>query len=102
MKNRRDFSIRAALVVATALAVVQAASAQSGVVVRDGDLDLSQPEGAATLHGRLRAAARTVCGAPERENLSAVVAKRDCFEQSMARAMRDVEAGRQLVASSRP
>jgi len=102
MKNRREFSFRASLVAAAALAAVQAASAQGGVAVSYRDLDLAQPEGVVALQGRLRAAARAVCGAPEREEVGAHFARRDCYAQSIARAMRDLEADRQLVASLRP
>lgn len=99
MNNRRIHSFRAALVAAAALAAAQAASAQDGVAVSYRDLDLAQPEGIAALQGRLRAAARTVCGAPEREEVAAHFARRDCYRRSIARAMRELEADRQLVAS---
>ena len=99
MNNRRIHSFRAALVTAATLAAAQAASAQDGVAVSYRDLDLAQPEGIVALQGRLRAAARTVCGAPEREEVAAHFARRDCHQQSIARAMRELEADRQLVAS---
>jgi UrcA family protein len=54
------------------------------------------------LRARLRAAARTVCGAPERGEAAAHFARRDCYAQSIAQAMRGPEADRQLVAALRP
>jgi UrcA family protein len=93
----------AALVAAAGLAVPAAANAVESVTVSYRDLDLTRPEGIATLQGRLRAAARTVCGGSGREEVGArFSARRDCYEQSIAQAMRDLEADRQLVSSLRP
>jgi UrcA family protein len=92
----------AALVAAAGLAVPAVADAGESVTVSYRDLDLAQPAGAAALQGRLRAAARTVCGAPERGELRTHFAQRDCYEQAIARAMREVEAGPQQVAALRP
>lgn len=92
----------AALVAAAGLAVPAIADAGESVTVSYRDLDLTQPAGAAALQDRLRAAARTVCGAPEREEVGAHFARRACYEQTIARAMRDIEAGPQQVAALRP
>lgn len=92
----------ATLVAAAGLAAPAAAHAGESVTVSYRDLDLAQPQGITVLEGRLRAAARTVCGAPERGEVRAHFARRDCYEQSIARAMREVEAGPQQVAALRP
>jgi len=92
----------AALVAAAGLAVPAIADAGESVTVSYRDLDLTRPAGAAALQGRLRAAARTVCGAPEREDVGAHFARRRCYEQSIAQAMREIPAGPQPVAALRP
>lgn len=102
MNNRRNSSFGAVLIAAAALAATQAASAQVGVAVSYRDLDLTQPQGVTALKGRLRAAARTVCGAPERGEVAAHFARRDCYARSIAQAIRGLEADRQLVAALRP
>jgi UrcA family protein len=88
-----------ALVTAAALAAQTPAHAADSVAVSYLDLDLSQPAGISTLHGRLRAAARTVCGAPERGEARAYFARRDCARQAVAQALRDLEASPRRVAA---
>lgn len=102
MNYQPNTSVRAALVAMAALAASPGAFAQDGVAVSYRDLDLAQPEGVMALHGRLRAAARTVCGAPEREEVRAHFARRDCYRQAIAQALGELETGRELVASLRP
>ncbi len=104
MKNQIQPNNRyvAALVAAAGLAVPAVADAGESVTVSYRDLDLAQPAGAAALQGRLRAAARTVCGAPERGEVRAHFARRDCYERSIAQALHDLEAAPRLVASLRP
>lgn len=104
MKNQTQPNNRyvAALVAAAGLAVPAVADAGESVTVSYRDLDLAQPAGAAALQGRLRAAARAVCGAPEREEVRAHFARRDCYERSIEQALHDLEAAPRLVASLRP
>jgi UrcA family protein len=108
MNARLNTALAAALLTACAAVAAPAAQATAGtgadaagaaVVVALRDLDLARPEGRATLDRRLRAAARAVCGAPEREEVRAHFARRDCYRQSIARAMSDKAAGRPLVAA---
>jgi UrcA family protein len=108
MNSGQIKALAAALLTASAVLAASAAPARAdvgpgdentGVVVAHRDLDLARPEGRAVLDGRLRAAARAVCGAPEREEVRAYFARRDCYQQSIARAIRDSGVGRQLVAA---
>jgi UrcA family protein len=71
----------------------------SSVTVRYGDLDLSRDEGLSTLHARVAAAARQVCGADgvDMRNLQAFAAVRSCETQAIADAERDVQ-GTKLAA----
>jgi UrcA family protein len=71
----------------------------SSVTVRYGDLDLSRDEGLSTLHARVAAAARQVCGADgvDMRNLQAYAAVRACETQAIADAERDVQ-GTKLAA----
>jgi UrcA family protein len=61
--------------------------------VKYGDLDLSRAEGAATLYGRIHAAARDVCrpsmfvGKFEPANIT-----QDCMKQAIENAVNDVDA----------
>jgi UrcA family protein len=61
------------------------------VVVRYGDLDLSQPEQAATLYSRLRHAAREVCPPVSARDLSRLEAASSCYRTALARAVRTVD-----------
>jgi UrcA family protein len=71
----------------------------SSVTVRYGDLDLSRDEDMSTLHARVAAAARQVCGADgvDTRNLQAYAAVRSCETQAIADAERDVQ-GTKLAA----
>jgi UrcA family protein len=101
-------ALAAATLAACAAAATPVAHARAGietggndVVVDYRDLDLARPEGRATLQGRLRAAARAVCGAPEREELRAMFARRDCYQLAIASAVRESGIGVQAVAAAR-
>jgi len=96
MNTGLNKALAAVTLAACAAVTTPAAHARAGidasgedVVVAYRDLDLAQPEGRATLQGRLRAAARAVCGAPEREEVRALIARRNCYAQSISRAIRD-------------
>jgi UrcA family protein len=108
MNARLNYALAGALLTACAATAIPAAHAGANidlgaenVVVDYRDLDLAQPEGRATLQGRLRAAARAVCGVPEREELRAVFARRDCYELAVGRAIRASASGVQTVAATR-
>lgn len=95
----RNRAYAAALVAAAGLAAPTGASAAESVTVSYRDLNLGQPEALAVLQGRVRAAARVVCGAPERGEVGAVLAQQECYRQAIARGMTDAQAGRQPVAN---
>ena len=61
--------------------------------VKYGDLDLSRTAGAAHLYSRIQTAARAVCGSPVSSGVrEALLLSRHCMEQSIARAVADVNA----------
>jgi UrcA family protein len=67
--------------------------AAPSVKVSYGDLDLTNAEGARTLHARVAAAARQVC-APDGidiRNLEAYTVARSCMSEAIANAERDVQ-----------
>ncbi len=106
MNTGLNMALAAALLTACAAAPAAHATAGIGageerVVVAHRDLDLARPEGRVALQGRLLAAARIVCGAPEREEVRAVFARRDCYRQSIAQAVRESGLDRPLVAAAR-
>jgi UrcA family protein len=61
------------------------------VVVKFGDLDLSQPEQAATLYDRLQHAACEVCPPVSARDLSRFEVARSCYKTALARAVRSVD-----------
>jgi UrcA family protein len=82
-----------------------AASPQStsSVTVRYGDLDLSKEQGMSTLHARVAAAARQVCGADgtDMRNLQAYAQVRSCETQAIADAEREVQGVRVAALAAR-
>jgi UrcA family protein len=61
--------------------------------VKYGDLDLSRTAGAASLYSRIQTAARAVCDSPISSGVrEALLLSRHCMEQSIARAVADVNA----------
>lgn len=67
-------------------------AAVRSIVVDYSDLDLSRPEGAATLYRRIKAAARTACGPrPDPQRLHERRLFQDCFDQAVARAVERVD-----------
>ena len=64
------------------------------VTVKDSvgitDLDLNQPAGARILYGRLRAAARYVCGPSIRVGLEMPTDFQDCYQKALSDAVRSV------------
>jgi len=88
-----NFPVSAAvLIAASQLAGVALAGDRSDEprkqVVRFADLDLNRAAGAATLFGRIRAAARDVCEPLKPEWL----ASHQCMDLALARAVADVNA----------
>ena len=71
-----------------------AATATTAVTVRYGDLNLSNPEGAAALYARLRSAARKVCGTADPRELSAYDAVKQCYELALADAVERIDQAR--------
>ena len=61
--------------------------------VKYGDLDLSRTAGAASLYSRIQTAARAVCESPPSTGVRGeMLLSRHCMEQSIARAVADVNA----------
>ena len=61
--------------------------------VKYGDLDLSRTAGAASLYSRIQTAARAVCESPPFTGVRGeMLLSRHCMEQSIARAVADVNA----------
>ena len=112
-----------ALAAAAASAVIFSASVQAnpvrtsdapgGRVVRSievpfVDLDLTTPEGAATLQARLKTASRQVCGTPETPTLRERIDYRSCVRETEASGQRAMvtlvaraEAGERFKAGER-
>jgi UrcA family protein len=74
--------------------------AAPSVRVPYGDLNLTSAQGANTLHARITAAARQVCGEHglDGRNLQAWAAARSCETQAIASAVREVQ-GAKVAAS---
>ncbi|HEY2709617.1 MAG TPA: UrcA family protein [Caulobacteraceae bacterium] len=64
------------------------------VAVRYGDLDLNSRHGSVVMLNRLHAAALNACGANEFSfaDVRRAVGRSACFEQSMTRAVADLDA----------
>ncbi len=62
------------------------------VTVKFADLDVSRPEGAAVLYGRIRAAARNVCSPYDRGDPLENMEFASCVRQSIADAVSAVNA----------
>jgi UrcA family protein len=78
---------------ASSFAVVCAAADSSGTVsetVKFGDLNVSNPQGAATLYRRIAAAARNVCGSYDGWNLGSRASVSACVHKAIADAVTKV------------
>lgn len=62
------------------------------ITVKYADLNLSSPEGAAALYGRIRAAARSVCSTSGDKSLSSWAGTEACVRKSTADAVTKVNA----------
>jgi UrcA family protein len=83
--------------VATAQATVPVKGVQQQVV-RYGDLSLASQADAAILHGRIKSAARTVCGLRQGMPMPIEIRTRleACADEAIARALADVDASASL------
>lgn len=61
-------------------------------VVNYADLNLNSPAGAATLYGRLRAAAAVVCKQHESRTLEGMSRQGACFDQAIASAVKQIDS----------
>jgi UrcA family protein len=66
--------------------------------VSTAGLDLSQPAGAGELFGRLKAAARIVCGSGNRVGLEPVADFQSCYEKALGAAIRSVNRPQLTIA----
>ena len=87
------FTVLAACAAIGAVGSARAATADSPALkVRYSDLNLSTEQGSLALYGRIVAAAHQVCTAEGIRDLRAVAAVKDCREQAIAQAVRDVNS----------
>jgi UrcA family protein len=82
------------LTVGTSVAATPTDGDVPRVAVHYGDLNLATDEGAARLHGRIRAAAQRVCPDADSRNLYAFSKARECQAQAIRRAVSDVKSER--------
>ena len=87
LRNAMAFTVLAAC---TAIGAANAAS--PALTVRYSDLNLSTEQGSLALYGRIVAAAHQVCTVEGIRDLRAVAAVKDCREQAIAQAVRDVNS----------
>lgn len=95
LNGRTRSSLLTALVLAAAGASLALPAAADSIdlpqkTISYADLDLSRAEGAATLYGRLRQAAKQVCGNPGRR-VQQIVAWRACYDQAISDAVARVD-----------
>ena len=81
-----------------ALPAQAAETQQRTVLVRYNDLDLSTDAGAATLSGRIAAAADRACAPVDHRDLSQMASFRDCRDAAIAAATPKLQA---VVAAAR-
>ena len=62
------------------------------VTVKFADLDISRPEGAERLYGRIKTAAISVCSSFERGNLASQANFKACVSDAVARAVAKVDS----------
>jgi UrcA family protein len=82
-------------VIASSLAALPAASdsfAPLTVRVKFGDLDISRPQDAAVLYGRIRAAAEKVCSPYETSGLAGKTHLDACINEAISKAVNTVDA----------
>jgi UrcA family protein len=69
----------------------------SSAVVKFGDLNLQNPDGVEALYKRIQRAANKVCGDPRDIHTFPDLARRECVERAVAKAVSDVN-NRHLTA----
>ena len=69
-------------------------SEKQSVSVQYGDLDLTHEDGMATLHSRIRTAARRVCGDFVRGNPEQRQEWQACYDSALATALVQIESAR--------
>jgi UrcA family protein len=100
MNGRKHLLVLAAglavgiLTVGTSMAATPGDGDVPQIAVHYGDLNLATDEGAARLHGRIRAAAKLVCPDADSRDLYAVSQARECQAQAIRRAVNDVKSER--------
>ena len=94
-------ALAASLALAAAFAAASPASAQEvrRAEVHYGDLDLSRAEGMATLRARVRAAAVTVCGDADRNDIFAKLSIARCRKDAIRGANTQLAAKQANAAS---
>jgi UrcA family protein len=82
-------------VIASSFAALPAASdsfAPPTIRVKFGDLDVSRPQGAAVLYGRIQTAAEKVCSAYETSDFAARAYLDACINEAISKAVTTVDA----------
>jgi len=93
LRTAMAFTVLAACTAIGAVGSAHAANAESpALMVRYSDLNLSTEQGSLALYGRIVAAAHQVCTVEGIRDLKAVAALKDCREQAIAQAVRDVNS----------
>ena len=93
LRTAMAFTVLAACTTLGAVGNAHAADAGSpALTVRYSDLNLSTEQGSLILYGRILAAAHQVCTVEGIRDLRAVAAVKDCREQAIAQAVRDVNS----------
>jgi UrcA family protein len=84
-------AVGAACLAATATAQIPDSNAVRSVTVQYRDLDVNTPAGATALYGRIRGAARFVCG-EEGRSLDEKRQWQDCFDAALSQAVDSVHS----------
>ena len=93
LRTATAFTVLALCTAIGAVGTARAASADvPALKVRYSDLDLSTGQGSLALYGRIVAAAHLVCANDDIRDLRAWAAARDCREQAISQAVRDVNS----------
>ena len=93
LRTAMAFTVLAACTAIGAVGSAHAANANPPALkVHYSDLNLSTERGSLALYGRIVAAARQVCSVEGIRDLKAVAALKDCREQAIAQAVRDVNS----------
>jgi len=83
-------------ILASSLSAVCAAADSTDaptIIVKYGDLNLSTPQGAAALYGRIRSAAETVCRHFDQRGVASQARKATCINHAISAAVTEVNEG---------